>query len=106
MFIKPADKRYKIYKKQLKTNGFSDTETWNLDHVIISFILPRLKRFREINNGYPPDLGEKGWNEVLDNMIVGFELHVLDKIGYSDLEWNNIQQSWNLLAKYFNHLWW
>jgi len=106
MFVKPADKRYKIYKNQLKNNGFSDTETWNFDHVIAAFILPRLKRFREVNNGYPPELGEKRWNKVLDKMIMGFELHVKDKMSCSDLEWDNIQEAWNLLAKNFNHLWW
>jgi len=106
LYLKPADKRYKIYKKQLKTNGFSDTETWNFDYVIASFILPRLKRFREINNGFPEKLGEKGWNVVLDKMIRGFELHILDKINMTDLEYENIEEAWKLLAEYHRDLWW
>ena len=106
LYLKPADRRYKLYKKQLKTNGFSDTETWNFDYVIASFILPRLKRFREINNGFPEKLGEKGWNKVLDRMIMGFELQVLDKSNMSDLDYENIEDAWKLLSEYRRDLWW
>jgi len=106
LYLKPADKRYKMYKKQLKTNGFSDTETWNFDYVIASFIIPRLKRFREINNGFPEQLGEKGWNKVLDAMIRGFELQVLDKDNCTDLDYENIEDAWKLLSEYRRDLWW
>jgi len=95
-----------MYKKQLKTNGFSDTETWNFDYVIASFIIPRLKRFREINNGFPEQLGEKGWNKVLDAMIRGFELQVLDKDNCTDLDYENIEDAWKLLSEYRRDLWW
>lgn len=106
MYLKPSDKRYNIFKRQLKTNGFSDTETWNFDYVIASFILPRLKRFREVNCGFPEKLGEKGWNNILDAMIRGFELHVLDKSNMSDLEYEMIKEAWKLLGEYHRDLWW
>ena len=33
------------------------------------FILPRLKRFKEISLAYPSDLGEKGWTQYIQEAI-------------------------------------
>lgn len=65
-------------KKWLKQHGkyvpYSDL--WNLDITIANFVLPRLKKFKEENDGYPEreemDTPEK-WNEALDKMILAFE---------------------------------
>lgn len=65
-------------KKWLKKHGkyvpYSDL--WSLDITIANFVLPRLKRFKKENIGYPGidemDTLEK-WDEALDKMILAFE---------------------------------
>lgn len=65
-------------KKWLKKHGkyvpYSDL--WNLDITIANFVLPRLKKFKKENIGYPGrkemDTPEK-WDEALDKMILAFE---------------------------------
>jgi hypothetical protein len=70
------------------TRGWDDSQTWNLDYEIAKFIVPRLKRFKEITIGVPCNLpsfnidqrsedadkkAEKEWDDILDKMIKGFE---------------------------------
>lgn len=65
-------------KKWLKKHGkyvpYSDL--WSLDITIAKFVLPRLKKFKKENIGYPcieeMDTPEK-WDEALDKMILAFE---------------------------------
>jgi hypothetical protein len=40
---------------QRRTRGFDDSELWSLDHTILAFALPRLRRFREISHSFPAD---------------------------------------------------
>ena len=72
------NKKQKQRKKWLKRRGLyiSPRDTWNLDTTIAEFILPRLKLFKKLNNGYPGkeemDTPEK-WDEALDKMILAFQ---------------------------------
>ena len=45
------NKRYWKFLWQRWTRGFDDSETWSLYDTIARFILPRLKRFKEIADG-------------------------------------------------------
>lgn len=69
-------------KKWLKKHRLyvNPKETWSLDVNLAKYILPRLKKFKELNNGYPGmdevDTPEK-WDEALDKMIQAFE-YVID----------------------------
>lgn len=60
-----------------------DNELWNLDITICDWIIPRLKRFKQINCAYPGrppyDTPEK-WDAAIDQMIRSFELLRLDPI--------------------------
>lgn len=114
LYVTKRDKRYKRYARQLKTKGFSDEETWSLDSVISQFALPRLRRFREINNGYPPDLTPAKWGKILDTMIFAFEWNQecesdanlkLTK-QQTTARWARHELGLQLFAKYFRHLWW
>lgn len=73
----------RLRKKYLKKQGLyvEPHETWNLDIVIAKYIVPRLKLFKKLNNGYPGkdemDTSEK-WDEALDKMIRTFELLAID----------------------------
>jgi hypothetical protein len=69
-------------KKWLKKHRLyvNPKETWSLDVNLAKYIIPRLKKFKELNNGYPVigemDTPEK-WDEALDKMIQAFE-YVID----------------------------
>lgn len=69
-------------KKWLKKHRLyvNPKETWSLDVNLAKYIIPRLKKFKELNNGYPGigemDTPEK-WDEALDKMIQAFE-YVID----------------------------
>ncbi len=81
---------------QRRTRGFDDRVTWSLDISLADWMLPRLKRFKELNNGGVPlkdreslteeqiarvDGGEleagvfspQEWDEVIDKMIFAFD---------------------------------
>jgi hypothetical protein len=63
--------RRERYRKQRLRRGWDDTETWSLDTTVPLFIL---RRFRELQKGYPVGTTEKAWGRKLDKMIRGFEL--------------------------------
>lgn len=89
------------------------SETWNLDWTIIKFILPRLRRFRDVTNGYPCEFESLNeWKSVIDCMISGFEVGIGsedddgERICLSDSEQRRVDDSLQLLFKYFWCLWW
>lgn len=109
LYIEKSDKKYDEYVNQIKKNGFSDTETWALDSVISEFILPRLKRFKEINNGFPVDLTPEKWDEILDDMIFAFEWsNSRDdfKINHGSESYERYKKGIRLFAEYYLELWW
>ena len=55
-----------------------DKDTWNLFAVISQFVLPRLKRFKKLTNGYPIGMTEKQWDVILDKMIFSMDFYVND----------------------------
>lgn len=108
----PSKRDWKFFWQRL-TRGWSDEETWNLNDHIAEFVLPRLKRFREIQGGYPSSLESKSeWILVLDKMIYAFESHLEDdpinaKTGKYDQEKvNRTREGLKLFGKYFVGLWW
>lgn len=114
LYIEKTDKRYKRYMGQLKTNGFSDTETWSLDSVICEFALPRLIRFKEVNNGFPIGLTPEKWDVILDMMIFALKWNLehedekYDLLSKKDREenWLRHQVGMEFFFKHFRDLWW
>jgi hypothetical protein len=105
----PSDERLDKYDAQYSQYGFDDTCTWNLDLSIVKFILPRLKRFREVSNGYPARLNSMAeYHEVLDKIIKSFT--IMDKQNQylvaeeeSDKE---VKEGLHLFVEYLSDLWW
>jgi len=96
---------YIYYTYQKLTRGFSDEVTWDLDYEIAKWVLPRLKRFKELCSGVPSNLTEQEWYGILDKMIVSFELI----IRWED-EWpieNDVitREGLKLFGEYFRALW-
>jgi hypothetical protein len=114
MYIGKKDERYNKYVEQLKKDGFSDTETWGLDSVIAQFILPRLIRFKEVTNGYPPDFTMEKWQEMLDKMIFAFDWTLNhdkdDNYNLSEevkkANWKRYSEGMRLFSDNFTQLWW
>lgn len=104
----PDEVREERWRKQREERGFDDTELWNLNNTIIYFILPRLKAYREMERwGTPMGLEEKHWNEILDRIIIGFELFDYNWSSKEELMLNErkFKIAMKLFAKWFGALW-
>lgn len=106
MSLKWTDKRKYKFLWQRIFRGYGDDETWSLDHEVSRFILPRLIRFKELNNGHPAGLTEKKWNNILDKMIFAFQRKIDDPIEYDSVKEKKMQEGFCLFGKYFQDLWW
>jgi hypothetical protein len=48
-------------------------DTWSMDCTLAMIIHPMLVQLKATTHGYPSDLTEERWNEILDEMIWAFE---------------------------------
>ena len=101
------------YHQQRFLNGFDDTETWHLDRTMALFIIPRLKRFMEVNNGIANGETEESYYEKLRFIIQAFEnYYVTDKYFKSvDIEerkklTDDVRLAVDYLSKLWFELWW
>jgi hypothetical protein len=99
------DKREERFLKQRLERGFDESETWSLYSTISSFILPRLKEFKEVNICYPPELTPDEWNIILDKMIRAFEI-AKNSDFMKEEESEEFREGFNLFSEYFFALWW
>ena len=107
-------KRFFRFKWQKLTRGWDDSETWCLRSPFARFILPRLKRFKQLKAGHPCDITAKEWDEILDKMIFAFEslLEEENNPNYEEdvYEFNKrykkIQEGLELFGKWYLSLWW
>ena len=69
------------YLFQWIKNGFPDSDIWNLDWSIAKYTLPRLKRLKEVQHGFPGDLETiEEWDEILDKIIITFDRIVREDV--------------------------
>ena len=59
---------------QRLTKGYAEKECWDLFYYNARWLVPRLKRLREIKHGPPAQLTEQKWDNILAKMILAFEL--------------------------------
>jgi hypothetical protein len=105
--------KLEVHQKQRFERGFDDTETWHMDRTMALFIIPRLKRFMEVNNGIPNGETEESYNEKIRYIISAFEnYYVSDKYFNSvDTEerkklTDDVKQALVYLNKLWFELWW
>ena len=92
---------------QRRTRGWSDDDTFSLDHTCAKLILPRLKRFKELSVGDSFDgTTEEEWGEIVDKMIVGIELHAKGNWDCNAEEREQAKEGLRLFGEYYSHLWW
>lgn len=108
---KDDPKKLEHYKKQREEQGFDDTETWHLDKTFALFIVPRLKRFLEVNNGFPSGETEESYNEKINYIIKSFEDYYHNEYEHSSLDdekvkLENAKSAVEFLHDLWFHLWW
>ena len=105
-------KQQEIYRQQRFLNGFDDTETWHMDRTMALFIIPRLKRFMEINNGIANGETEESYYEKMRFIVKAFEdYYASDKYYKSEMPEreeliNNVKQALEYLHNLWFELWW
>jgi len=101
------DERNELFKQQRLERGFDDSELWNLDMTFVEFMLPRIKRFREVHCGYPGRLTDKKWNKILDEIIKGFELYkeFAYDVSLSPEQGKQINKAFKLFSQYIYDMW-
>ena len=102
---KDWNRAFRLYSQRL-TQGFPDSDTWNLDYHIAEYSLPRLRRFKEVNNGYPGDLTPEKWDEMLDDMIYSMDVIVNRDSFDDDVDDERVHRGLKLFGQRFRHLWW
>jgi hypothetical protein len=100
------DEREDEFSKQRLERGFDDSETWSLRDTIARFIIPRLKRFREISIAYPAEMTYEEWNSILDKMIKAFELVDDRYLTLTDEQQKEYEEGISLFKEHFMGLWW
>jgi hypothetical protein len=84
-----------------------------MDRTMALFIIPRLKRFMEVNNGIPNGETQESYDEKIKYIISAFEnYYVSDKYFNSvDIEerkklTDDVRQAVEYLSKLWFELWW
>jgi hypothetical protein len=93
---------------QRRTRGWDNSDTYSLDFTIGRFIYPRLKKFKELNKGFPGGLTSEKWDEILDKMIAAFEIIADDKQYWTmnEEQYRIVKRGLKLFYIYYRDLWW
>lgn len=100
------DDREPEYIRQRLERGFDDSETWSLRDTIANFIIPRLKRHREIIDGFIVNHNEL--YENCDKALRAFELVARDNGStiWTKEEEEEYKIGMEAFNKVFMGLWW
>ena len=99
------------YRQQRFEHGFDDTETWHMDRTMALFMIPRLKRFLEVNNGIPNGETEESYDEKLNFILNSFKEYYFNEDQEVSLEiekerLSNAKKAAVLLGELWFDLWW
>lgn len=89
---------YKLGRKvrffiQRCNRGFDDSETWDLEDTFYRWLLPRLRRFKEVTMAYPMSYkSHKDWTQELSDRVSQLDCIVnIDDISFQD--WSYIPKT-------------
>ncbi len=101
-------RRWCKLKWQRVVRGWSDSDTWSLDHTIAKFVLPRLKRFKALNSVVPCEFTEESWDAELDKMIAAMEFLAGDErwACFDKEKLSDVEAGVCSFGKHFTALWW
>ena len=104
----------KRIKKKKGLSKIQNKELWDLDYTLIKFILPRLEKFKKVNQmSYPKNCDSlEDWHKIIDKMIWSFQF-AFDVIQYnysteyrtSEYNWNKYYEGMDLFKEYLMDLW-
>ena len=96
-----------MYKQQRFEQGFDDTETWHLDCTFALFMIPRLKRFLEVNNGIPNGETQESYDEKINFIIKAFENYYASDKYYNaeDHEREQLVKDVKVAIEHLSKLW-
>ena len=108
---KDVPERLEHFKKQREENGFDVTETWHLDKTLALFLIPRLERFIQVNNGFPNGETEESFNEKLNFILKSFQQYYYGENEEVSLELekervSNLKKAAAILGEIWFDLWW
>ena len=102
-----------VHQKQRFERGFDDTETWHMDRTMALFIIPRLKRFMEVNNGIPNGETQESYDEKIRYIISAFENYYVSDKYFNSVDiverkklTDDVRQALDYLSKLWFELWW
>ena len=90
---------------QRRTRGWDDSELWCLDATIARFVLPRLKRFREVAPVRPGGMQKAVWDKHLDDIIYAMDVCSSEE-SKSDIDWDRVLLGLERFGECFRCLWW
>lgn len=105
--------RDEIFAQQRLERGFDDSDTWSLDYTLACWLLPRLKRFREVTPAVPSSLPNmEAWQEILEKIEFSLQCTIddLKPLGQQKLVPLDQHPRWaegyKLLGEWMMALWW
>ncbi len=90
---------------QRRTRGWDDSVTWNLDQEITAWLAPRLRRFRELHDGFPSDSSPYAWDAELDEMVWAAEWYAENAWQVEQDEERSLRGLQQVITR-LHHLWW
>ena len=100
-------KRTIKYFFQRRLRGWDDSDTWSIPYTTAKLLLPRMKRFKILANGYPMDMTVEEWYVILDKIILAFQICVEDDAGtYKEDRLQKYEEGIELFHKYYEAIWW
>ena len=92
--------------KSLKL-GFAVDDTYSLDYSMAKWFTPRLKYFKENLHSYPPNMTPEEWDEILEEMYIGFEMMTrkYDDFLNSEEDFAIMKRSVELFSQHYFDLW-
>ena len=112
MFNRVLEKKKLSYKIKMffqrLFRGYSDDEVVDLDRSIAKFVIPRLRKLREITTSYPKDVKSlEEWNYMLAKFLFYFECiqdgkELVNLVGINKEVYQWAEEN---LGKYLPHFW-
>ncbi len=83
--------------------GFDDSETWDLEKEFYKWLLPRLKRFKDITKACPCNMEYKDWKNMLSDRVAQLNCIVnIDENKFQDRSYIPKQEYKKLLKRFGN----
>ncbi len=93
---------------QRRTQGWDDSVTWDLDQQLAAWLAPRLRRLKELNDGFPSYSSPDEWDAELDEMVWAAEWYAGNayETGQNKQDWERAVRGLQQVTIRLPDLWW